>query len=169
MARCFLFLSASALGLAVEAPAFENKALQEIEERVYAAVNQLRNSENKPELRKDERLVLEARRHAENMSLRRFFAHEDPSRGDLARRLDDSKIGWQRCAENIYQGKRIEDPAGDAVRSWLNSAGHKKNMLDSNLTETGVGVAVRKDGTLFIVQEFMLDAPDSRPRKGRNK
>jgi uncharacterized protein YkwD len=126
MAHCFLFLSASVLGLVVDAPAFESTALQEIEEGVYAAVNQRRTSENKPQLRKDERLVLEARRHSENMSLWRFFAHEDPCRVDLAQRPDDSKIGWQRCAENIYQGKRIEDSAGDAVRFWLNSAGHKK-------------------------------------------
>jgi uncharacterized protein YkwD len=155
-AKCILFLTVLAFGPAVDAQASDIKALRQIEGQVYAAVNQLRNTEGRPELKRNEHLALEAKRHAENMAVRRFFAHEDLRRGDLAQRLDASGIGWERCAENIYQEKEIRDPAEDAVHSWLNSPGHKKNMLDLNLSETGVGVAVRHDGKLIIVQEFLV-------------
>ena len=38
---------------------------------------------------------------------------------------------------------------------WLQSPEHRKNILDPNLTESGIGAAVRQDGTLLVVQEFI--------------
>ncbi len=129
--------------------------LQRIEQKIRQRVNYERSSKRIPELNWNEQLASEARRHALNIATRNFFAHKDPMRGDIDRRLDASGIRWLHCAENIYAGN-ITDLAEAAVASWRLSPGHRKNMLDSIFSETGVGVAVRRDGTIIVVQEFIL-------------
>jgi uncharacterized protein YkwD len=125
-----------------------------LERQVYQSVNQERRSRNLPDLNWSDPVAGEARRHAVHIAEERFFAHEDPLRGDVDLRLDKSGIAWLRCGENLYQGN-YSDPVGDAVNSWLDSSGHRQNMMDTMFNETGVGVAQRADGWIVIVQEFI--------------
>ncbi len=129
--------------------------LRSLELQVYRKVNQTRQAARVRGLIWNERLATEARKHAGNMAGQHFFAHKDPARGDLSRRFDTSGVRWSRCAENLYKGNGIRKPADSAVRAWTRSPGHRRNMLDSRLKETGVGAALQRDGTLFIVQEFL--------------
>ena len=136
-------------------PARSAQDLSRIEMQVHQAVNRERQAARLPPLAWNEGLAAEARRHAANMARKSFFAHEDPLRGDLARRLDASRIAWTRCAENLYEIKGPGEPARRAVAAWLRSPIHRRNMLDNGLRETGVGTALRRDGALVIVQELM--------------
>jgi uncharacterized protein YkwD len=129
--------------------------LRSLEQQVYQKVNEARGKNQAPHLSWNEEVASEARRHAKNIVERRFFAHEDPKRGELSSRLDASGIDWNRCAENLYQENGFENPAEEAVQSWLKSPSHRKNMLDSGLAETGIGAAVGRDGTIYIVQIFI--------------
>jgi uncharacterized protein YkwD len=134
-------------------PAAEN--LHGFEQQIRQNVNYERISKHIPPLNWNDQLALEARRHARSIAAGGFFAHEDPVRGAIDRRLDSSGIGWHRCAENIYAGD-AGSLAEEAVTAWRLSPEHCKIMLDSMLNETGVGISVRKDGTIVIVQEFIL-------------
>ncbi len=141
---------------------FENSAitddsLHDIELQVQQEVNDARLSAHIPQLVWNENLAVEARRHARNMAARQFFSHQDPTRGDISRRLDKSGIDWMRCAENLYSEKGFNNPAREAVKTWLDSPGHRRNMLDSMMSEAGVGAALKSDGTLLIVQVYILD------------
>ena len=129
--------------------------LRRMEQQVYQYVNQERSLNLKPKLNWNEKLASEGRRHAGRLADGSFFSHVDPSRGDIDARLDQSGINWRRCAENMYEGN-IGDPAREAVRSWLKSAEHRKNMLNSKFNEAGVGVGVRQNGMIVIVQEYIL-------------
>jgi uncharacterized protein YkwD len=60
-----------------------------------------------------------------------------------------------RCAENLFEGEG-DELANEAVNAWLLSEGHRKNMLDSTFSDAGVGVALKRDKTLVIVQEFIF-------------
>ncbi len=131
---------------------------ERIEKSIFEAVNQERRAQGLNELKWDNALAAEARRHAMNMAGRRFFSHVDPVRGDLAARLREDKIRWRTCEENIFQEQGYPDPAAEAVRGWLNSPGHRANLLSPAVTNTGVGVAVRGDGTYFMAQVFMRPA-----------
>jgi uncharacterized protein YkwD len=128
--------------------------LHGLEQQVYLSVNQERQSGNLPDLNWSDPIADEARRHAVHIAEERFFAHEDPIRGDVGLRLDKSGIAWLRCGENLYEGN-YSDPVEDAVKSWLGSSGHRHNMMDAMFNETGVGVAQRADGWIVIVQEFV--------------
>ncbi len=151
---------AAALVLVAASSAQRGRVLQfeRIEQRVFEAVNQERKARGLRELKWDEALAAEARRHAINMAGRRFFSHVDPVRGNLAERLREDKIRWRTCEENIFQEQGYRDPAAEAVRGWIGSPGHHANMLSPAVTNTGVGVAVRGDGTYFVVQVFTAPA-----------
>ncbi len=129
--------------------------LQYIARQVHRNVNMVRQTAHIPPLIWNDALAGEAARHARRMASKLFFAHEDAVRGNLVDRLARSGIVWRRCAENLYEERGIGEPAKNAVTAWLQSSGHRKNMLDSKLTETGVGTALQRDGTIVIVQEFV--------------
>ena len=137
----------------VPAPAED---LHSIEIQVHQIVNQARNSHHLPALNWNETLAAEARRHALRIAMGHFFAHQDPVRGDIDQRLNRSGIEWMRCAENLYEGDN-RDLAKEAVRSWLQSEGHRKNILDSMFSDSGVGIAIKADKTVVIVQEYIFN------------
>ena len=138
----------------------------EIERRIFEEVNRVRRDEGLEGLEWNERLAQEARRHAQNMVARGFFAHRDPVRGDLDERLNASHIQWWNCSENLFYERGQQDPVPIAVRNWLKSPGHRRNMLDKVMTETGVGVAVEGANAVFIVQQF-IRPPDAPPKRSR--
>ncbi len=131
-----------------------SQQLAEIAKKTFLFVNNERTYRGLSALRWDDALAEEARRHAANMATRWFFAHKDPVRGDLDVRLIKDSIPWYKCAENLYQGIGVADPAREATLGWMRSHGHRMNMLDGQLERTGIGAARRSDGTIFIVQEF---------------
>ncbi len=129
--------------------------LVRLEQQVYRYVNKERRIRRIPELNWYGPIAQEARRHAANIAQGHFFAHEDPLRGDVDVRLEKEGIQWRRCAENLYEGA-YPDPARNAVQSWLLSSGHRRNILDAQFSDTGVGVAQRGDDAIIIVQEYVL-------------
>ena len=126
-----------------------------VEQRIFALVNEERKKEGAVELSWDDELAFEARRHSFNMVARWFFSHEDPIRGDLAKRLRGDKIVWRFCAENIFSEQGYPDPSRAAVEGWLSSPGHRANMLNPKLVRTAIGVSQRTDGVVFVTQEFI--------------
>lgn len=126
-----------------------------IERRVSELVNQERTSRGLNALEWDQRLAEAARRHARSMAQRGFFSHDDPVRGDLFGRLGKAKIPWQKAAENLFNEKGYEDPAQQAIQGWMNSPGHRRNVLDKQLTRAGVGAARAPDGTVYLVQIYI--------------
>ena len=139
---------------------------REIERRIFEEVNRVRRAEGLGHLEWNERLAQEARRHAQNMVAGKFFSHHDPVRGDLDERLNASHIQWWNCSENLFYERGHQDPVPMAVRNWLASPGHRKNMLDKAMTETGVGVAIEGADSVYIVQQF-IRPPDAPPSKSR--
>jgi uncharacterized protein YkwD len=146
-------LMATAPGLPGNYPESESN-LRKLEQQIFQKVNEARAEKQASQLSWKEELASEARRHAENMAIRHFFSHEDPKRGEISKRLDASGVNWNRCAENIYREQGLQNPAEDAVQSWLQSPGHRQNMLDHGFAETGIGAAVQPDGTIYLVQVF---------------
>lgn len=140
--------------------------VRETERRLFEEVNRVRRAQGLERLEWNRRLAQEARRHALNMAARRFFAHRDPQRGDIAERLSASHIRWRKCAENLFRERGYDDPATVAVQNWQESPGHRQNMLDAVMTQTGVGVAIQGPDTVVIVQDF-IRPPDPPPRRSR--
>lgn len=79
-----------------------------------------------------------AQAHSDDMRRRDYFDHVDPSGRTPMQRVQAAGIVVSAVAENIALGQ----PTGQAVfRSWMDSAGHRRNMLNCEYTHHGVGVA----------------------------
>jgi uncharacterized protein YkwD len=61
-------------------------------------------------------------------------------------------LKFSAAAENIAYGQRT---AQEVVTAWMNSPGHRANILSSSTTQIGVGAAKKSDGTLYWTQMFM--------------
>ncbi|CAG8442799.1 5475_t:CDS:2 [Acaulospora morrowiae] len=64
------------------------------------------------------------------------LTHENHISGSIGTRVSAHHFLWSGCAENIAHG---HEDANAAIRGWLNSEGHRKNMLNPNYTHFGAG------------------------------
>jgi len=93
----------------------------------------------------DQRLAAAAQAHSADMVRRAFFAHESPDGRQVWDRAVAAGYAYRKVAENIAAGQRT---AEEVVRGWMGSPGHRANILDSDLTQIGVG---RADGGSYGV------------------
>jgi uncharacterized protein YkwD len=63
-------------------------------------------------------------------------------------------------SENVYFGDKEFSRASEAVKWWMNSEGHRKNILTPDWSEIGVGVVGSSGGATFYVQVFAKPEPD---------
>ena len=82
------------------------------------------------------KLTEAARAHSTDMIRRDYFAH-----GDAGRRLKRHGYNWRVYAENIAGGTGSYARPGSVFRRWMNSSGHRANILDRRFREIGIGTA----------------------------
>jgi uncharacterized protein YkwD len=108
-------------------------------------LNRERASNGLRNLRSDVRLRRAADRHAGDMVARRYFAHDSKSGASFVTRI--KRTGWTRSRRSWTVGENIGYGSGSLatprlmVRGWMNSAGHRKNILARHFRVIGVGVA----------------------------
>jgi uncharacterized protein YkwD len=110
----------------------------DIEREVVMMANGSRAQNGAGQLTCDGALTLAARRHSEDMCARSYFSHtgqDGSSAGDRMRRTGAEFRSW---AENIAQGYGSAD---QVHTGWMNSAGHRRNLLNPGLGRIGVGYA----------------------------
>lgn len=82
------------------------------------------------------RLGTAAQRHSQDMAERDFFDHTNPDGADPGDRITAAGYRWSTYGENIAAGQRT--PA-EVMRSWMNSPGHRANILNCSFDEIGIG------------------------------
>jgi uncharacterized protein YkwD len=107
------------------------------EGQVLTLVNQARASAGCAPLVADSALAAVARAHSADMRDRDYFAHDTPEGLSPFDRAERAGVGYAR-AENIAYGQR---DAAAVMEDWMDSSGHRANILDCKLTKLGVGVA----------------------------
>ena len=127
---------------------------QSIEQRIFQAINQVRQENRLPSLKWQAKIADVAQSHSRRMATKRFFSHEDPQFGGPDNRLSAAGIAWRLCGENIFEEYGEADPVRSAVRGWMQSSGHRKNILTPGFTHTGIGLARGRDGSYTITQMF---------------
>jgi uncharacterized protein YkwD len=92
-------------------------------------------------LRQHPLLELASQRHSDDMVRRKFYEHETPDGLDPQMRM--SAVGYAPAwtGENLYTGTGTEATPVRAVRHWMESPGHRENILRAEFTEIGVGIA----------------------------
>lgn len=127
-----------------------NVDIAALENSIFTQINRHRATKRLPALTRDSRIDSESRKHSQNMaSGKTRFSHDG-----LAQRIQTTKIPWRGYAENVAYNKGHSDPAAVAVKGWLNSPGHRRN-IDGQYNLTGIGVAVNSKGEIYFTQIFM--------------
>lgn len=108
-------------------------------------LNVERTSRGLRALRADDRLEIAAQRHSDDMVARDYFDHVTPSGADVVARLSragyvSDEVSWA-VGENIAWGSGDLATPREIVRAWMNSTGHRRNILDRRYREIGIGVA----------------------------
>ncbi len=151
-----------------EAPRFD---LPDLESRVLREVNRVRRERGRLSLTPDTALATIARTHSEAMLARGFFAHRDPDGRRGGDRARAAGYPFHAFGENIFRGRLADTVTeirqGDrttvstlwhtpdtlarlVVEAWMESPGHRDNMLSTAFGNIGVGIAVSPAAEVFV-------------------
>lgn len=121
-----------------------------VEQDIFRLTNQERAKNNLPPFVWDGALANVARLHSQDMNSRNFFDHTNPDGLDPFARMRKGGIQVEYGAENIAGA-----PTADMiVANWMNSPGHRANILNPIYTKLGVGVARDSKYGLLATQNF---------------
>lgn len=121
------------------------------EERVAQLVNVEREKNGLQPLAFDSSISNVARAKSKDMADNNYFAHQSPTYGSAGDMLKNFGINWSAWGENIASG---QDTPEEVVNAWMNSEGHRANILSSNFGKIGVGYVTNGSGKPYWTQLF---------------
>lgn len=93
-----------------------------------------------------------ATKKSQDMIDNNYFAHNSPTYGSPFDMLKKFGISYKTAGENIAMGQKTPK---EVVNAWMNSEGHRKNILNPNYSKIGVGVAQKSGGSIYWTQIFV--------------
>ena len=105
-------------------------------EAVLKLVNAERKKAGLQPLTLSEKLTNIAYTKAKDMAEKNYFSHQSPTYGSPFEMLKQFGVSFSAAGENIAAGQKS---AEEVMNSWMNSSGHKANILNKNYTQLGVG------------------------------
>ena len=147
----------SKLVVSVTAPAPVSDFSAEVKAEIFRRINAERAKAGLGRLAPDARLDAIARAHSADMLAKGYFSHTDKNGCDSSCRVDNAGYAWSYVGENIYTMRGYELSAAQTaqkmVTDWMNSPGHRANILKPEFTNHGVGIAV-SGSTIYATSEF---------------
>jgi uncharacterized protein YkwD len=135
-----------------------------IENQIHRLVNMERKDKNLSPLGLDKDLSRIARAHSSDMTKRGYFSHFSPDGKDFSHRYDKGGydcsvtrgqtiyLGAENIFNIIFTGTQSEKQiASDTVKGWMESPGHRRNILTSHWGQEGIGVSIGRDGQMIII------------------
>lgn len=118
---------------------------------VFNLINNQRTKNGLSALKIDAEVQNVARIKAQDMVKNNYFAHNSPTYGSPFDMLNSFKVSYKTAGENIAGNSSNSA----AVTAWMNSSGHKANILNSNFNYTGIGVVNGSKYGKIYVQMFI--------------
>ncbi|MFD1360755.1 CAP domain-containing protein [Lentibacillus salinarum] len=114
----------------------QSQQLSEFEQQVVELTNEERTAQGLDPLKIDTELSKVAREKSRDMAYSNYFSHDSPTYGSPFDMMKDFGISYQTAGENIARGQRTPE---QVVNGWMNSDGHRENIMNPNFTHIGVG------------------------------
>ncbi|WP_409305046.1 CAP domain-containing protein [Peribacillus sp. SCS-155] len=108
----------------------------QIVQRAIELTNQQRRQNGLPPLQADTQLNGVAQTKAQDMQQNNYFSHTSPTYGSPFDMMRDMGVTYSAAGENIAQG---QNTAEQVIQAWMNSEGHRKNILSTKYTHIGIG------------------------------
>ena len=126
--------------------------LASLEDEVIRLVNVERAKNGLGPLTKNWEASRVARIKSQDMIDKKYFAHNSPTYGSPFNMMENFGLKFSSAAENIAYGQRT---AQEVMTAWMNSPGHRANILSKTVSHIGVGAAKAANGTLYWTQMFL--------------
>lgn len=110
--------------------------VSEYEKEVVRLVNEIRVKNGLSELKINTKLSQVTRLKSQDMKDKKYFSHTSPTYGSPFDMMKSFGITYRTAGENIAMGQRTPD---EVVTAWMNSEGHRANILNASYKEIGVG------------------------------
>ncbi|PGT89607.1 CAP domain-containing protein [Bacillus sp. AFS040349] len=123
--------------------------LSQYEQQVVDLTNQERAKQGLPALKVDLTLSKVAREKSLDMQKNNYFSHTSPTYGSPFDMMKKFGVTYRTAGENIAKGQRTPQ---EVVNAWMNSSGHRANILSSNFTHIGVGYVAEGN---YWTQQFI--------------
>ncbi|GGM62649.1 CAP domain-containing protein [Dactylosporangium sucinum] len=133
------------------APAASGNGFSAEEAEVLAIVNAERAKAGCKPLAFNAKLAAAAGKHSQDMYQRKYFSHTTPEGVDFAKRISNEGYKWSGAAENIAMG---QDSPEKVMQAWMNSEGHRANILNCGLKDLGVGAYHVTGKPWYWTQDF---------------
>lgn len=130
-------------GTATAAPTYNDSVL--------SLTNQQRSAAGCPALAPNDQLAAAAKRHNDEMIRTGNFSHTGVDGSTPAQRVAEAGYQYRITAENIAAGQGTPE---EVVRDWMNSEGHRANIVNCELRDLGVAYGVDSSGRAYWTQEF---------------
>ncbi len=129
----------------------------EVELAIHLLVNNEREAAGIPVLSYSTDLSLIARAHSVDMLAKNYFSHQDPQGCDMTCRIKNANYSYWAIGENIYTmhgySLSAQATAEKVLAGWMQSPGHRANILNDKFTTEGVGVAA-EDSRVYATENF---------------
>ncbi len=122
------------------------------ENEVIRLVNVQRSKAGLQSLTQNWQLSRVARYKSQDMIDKGYFSHTSPTYGSPFRMMESFGIRYSAAGENIAMGQR--SPA-EVMNAWMNSPGHRNNIMSPSFTQIGVGLAKDRNGRMYWTQMFI--------------
>jgi uncharacterized protein YkwD len=134
-------------------------SIDDMERSVVDRVNAIRTERGLPPLQVDATLAAVARDHSCRMAEVEDLRHRSPTTGTVDDRVRRAGRRFRAVGENLAMNVNVVDPVATAVRGWMDSEGHRANILRDRYVETGVGICRAEPGYYFT--QIFLRPPDA--------
>jgi uncharacterized protein YkwD len=155
--------------------------IPELETEIHNLINNERQKNGVATLQYDSKLSDIARAHSQDMATRNYFSHYTPEGDGPTERAIKSGYSVHKelgggyysdgIAENIFQNNLYDtvtyyngipvydwnsqsEIASSTVNGWMNSPGHRQNILTSTYDNEGIGIAISSDDKVYITEDF---------------
>lgn len=135
-------------------PNAQNSVTAQMEAAVHQGINTVRQKNKLQPLKTNERLAQVARNYSRQMARDNFFSHTGSDGSTLSQRVSAGGIFYWAVGENLFKSRNAPQPVPFAIEGWMNSPGHRQNILHPVFTETGIGVW-REGNAYYITQLFL--------------
>ena len=122
------------------------------ENEVIRLVNIQRGNIGLPKLSTNWQLSRIARYKSQDMINKNYFSHISPTYGSPFNMMENFGLKFSAAGENIAMGQQTPS---SVVTAWMNSPGHRANILNPSYTQIGVGLAKNSNGTCYWTQMFI--------------
>lgn len=123
-----------------------------MEDEVIRLVNAQRAKAGLQPLTKNWQLSRVARIKSQDMIDKKYFSHTSPTYGSPFTMMQNFGIRFSAAGENIAYGQRTPS---EVMNAWMNSSGHRANILSPSYTQIGVGLAKDSRGVCYWTQMFI--------------